>query len=106
MGVSHFSATSGVFSVMAVDASAGDVTLTKQEVADNTIFDVTGVKGSGAALIFPSAPEGKIIIVRNEDAADDVTVKVTGQTGVAVGEGKTAILKSNGTDFERVTADA
>jgi len=104
MGISHFSAVSGVFSVY-TKTSGTDITLTAQEAADNTIFDIT--PSANISLIFPAGTaQGKMIIVRDEAGATySITPKVSGQTGVAIAATKTAILKCNGTDFERVTAD-
>lgn len=104
MGVSHFSAIAGVFSVYTKTAGA-DITLTAQEAADNTVFDITA--SASLNLIFPvGTAQGKVIILRNETGATyTVTPKVSGQTGVAIAAAKTAVLKCNGTDFERVTAD-
>lgn len=105
MGVSHFSAVSSTFSTLSIDATT-DVTLTAQQAADVGVLIATAVASAGKAAIFPSAPNGKILIVRNIDADGALTVKITGQTGIVVAAAKSAILVSNGTDFVRLTADA
>ena len=105
MGVTHFSAVSGVFSTLSIASTGDDTTLTAQQAADATVIDITLT--AAKSIIFPSAVEGKIVIVHNKTAATHaVTVKVTGQTGVAIAATKTAILRCDGTDFVRVTADA
>jgi hypothetical protein len=105
MGVSHFSAISSTFSVMAIGSVTANKTLTAQEAVDHGIFTIT--VDAARDLIFPTAIEGKVIIVKNETGATHaVTVKVSGQTGIAVAATKTAILRCTGTDFVRVTADA
>jgi hypothetical protein len=105
MGVSHFSVVSSTWSVLTKDASA-NVTLTAQEAADVGILVVSATDGDTDYVAFPAAIEGKVLIVYNADAATDVIVKVTGQTGVTIGETKHAILRCTATDFVRVTADA
>jgi hypothetical protein len=62
--------------------------------------------GSGDANIIESGGvSGRIRIVRN-GAAGTVTIKESGQTGVSIATGKTAVVMHNGTDYIRVTADA
>lgn len=105
MGVSHFSAVSGVFGTLTVPSRATDLALTAQESADTTYLAITLT--AAKFVSFTSAPVGKVVIVTNLTAATHaVTVKVAGQTGIAVAATKSAILVSNGTDFVRVTADA
>ena len=105
MGVSHFSAISSTFSVLEVGSITANKTLTKQEAQDVGILTLT--VDAARDVVFPSAIEGKILIVKNNTGATHaVTVKVSGQTGVAIAATKTAILRCTGTDFARVTADA
>ena len=105
MGVSHFSAVSSTFSVLALGAVAADKTLTTQEAQDVGIVTIT--PGASIDLIFPKAIEGKLLIVKNDAAATHaVTVQVgAAGTGIAVAATKSAILRCTGTDFVRVTAD-
>jgi hypothetical protein len=104
-GVSHFSAISSTFSKLTKDCT-NDVTLTAQEAVDVGIFVPSAVAAAGKALIFPSAINGKVLFVNNTDADGALTIKVTGQSGVAIAATKSAILYCNGTDFVRLTADA
>jgi len=105
MGVSHFSAVSSTFSTLSKDLT-NDVTLTAQEAQDVGIFIPSAVAAAGKALIFPTAITGKVLLVNNTDADGAMTVKVTGQSGIAIAATKSAVLYCNGTDFVRVTADA
>jgi hypothetical protein len=87
--------------------ATNDVTLTAQEGIDVGILIASAVATAGKSIIFPTAIEGKLLVVSNADADGAVTVKVgaTG-TGVAIAAGKSAILRCSSTDFVRVTADA
>jgi len=105
MGVSHFSAISSTFSALNVASTGEHTTLTAQQAADAGIITITLTAAKD--LIFPSAPDGKIIIVSNLTAnTHGVTVQIGDSTGVTIAAAKTAILRSNGTDWVRVTADA
>lgn len=55
------------------------------------------------AIATPTA--NKIYIVSNS-CGQALTFKATGQTGVEIADGKTAMVRGNSTDFVRVTADA
>lgn len=69
-----------------------------------TILTATGTADAGvAAIATPTA--GKIYIVINA-TGQALTIKASGQTGVSIANTKTAIVRGNGTDFVRVTADA
>jgi len=62
--------------------------------------------GSGDANIIESGGvAGRIRVVRN-GANGTVTIKESGETGVSIATGKTAVVMHNGTDYIRVTADA
>lgn len=104
MGVSHFSAISSTKSVLSKVATGG-ITLTAQEAIDVGILIITATTANSDFVAFPTAIEGKVLIVANQDAAQDVIIKVTGQAGITIGEACTAILVCNGTTFVRITAD-
>lgn len=105
MGVSHFSAISSVKSTLDVPSTGDHTTLTTQQAVDAGIITITLTAAKD--LIFPTAINGKILIVANlTEATHAVTVKVSGQSGIAVAAAKTAILMCNGTTFVRLTADA
>ena len=65
------------------------------------------VTGSGAfatTLNLPAAFPGTFYVLFN-NTANNVTLKVTGQTGIVVATGKRALLVCEATDIARVTAD-
>ena len=70
-----------------------------------TVLHLTG-SPSGATSVVAEPVEGKVFIVINDDTSQTITIKASGQTGVAVATDKTAIVIGNGDDFVRVTADA
>jgi hypothetical protein len=83
-----------------VTFASGNVTLTltdtnASQAARNLRLNLTGTTGGARDLIVPAIE--KIYIVNN-GCADTVTIKVTGQTGVAVPAGKTMYVYNNGTD--------
>lgn len=65
-------------------------------VARNMYIELTGTGGTNTNLIVP-ANKKLYFIFNNSTGA--VTVKVTGQTGVSVPQGKKMLLVSNGTDI-------
>ena len=83
-----------------VTFSSGNVTLTltdtnASQTARNMRLNLTGTTGGARDLIVPAIEKMYVV---NNGCADAVTVKVSGQTGVAVPAGKTMILFNNGTD--------
>jgi hypothetical protein len=69
-------------------------------------LDLTGTTGGARDLIVPAIQKPYLV---NNGTADTITVKVSGQTGIAVPAGKSMLLYNNGTDvglaFNRVVAD-
>ena len=83
-----------------VTFSSANVTLTltnsnSSQTARNLRLNLTGTTGGARDLIVPAIE--KVYIVNN-GCADTVTIKVTGQTGIAVPSGKTMFVFNNGTD--------
>lgn len=83
-----------------VTFSSGDETLTlsntnASQTARNMRLNLTGTSGGARNLIVPAIEKMYVV---NNGLADACTVKVSGQTGVAVPAGKTMILYVNGTD--------
>lgn len=83
-----------------VTFSSGTVTLTltdtnASQTARNMRLNLTGTSGGAQDLIVPAIEKMYVV---NNGCADAITVKVSGQTGVAVPAGKTMILFNNGTD--------
>ena len=80
--------------------SSGDVTLTLTDAnttqsARNMRLNLTGTSGGARVLNVPAIEKMYVV---NNGLADACTVKVSGQTGVAVPAGKTTLLFNNGTD--------
>lgn len=83
-----------------VSFSSVDVTLTltdtnASQTARNMRLNLTGTSGGARVLNVPAIEKMYVV---NNGLADACTVKVSGQTGVAVPAGKTMILFNNGTD--------
>jgi hypothetical protein len=83
-----------------VTFASANVTLTltntnASQTARNLRLNLVGTTGGARDLIVPAIE--KIYIVNNT-CADAVTIKVTGQTGVAVPAGKTMYVYNTGTD--------
>tara|TARA_R110000822_G_scaffold168531_1_gene308590 strand:- start:158 stop:769 length:612 start_codon:yes stop_codon:yes gene_type:complete len=58
-------------------------------------LNLTGTSGGARSLIVPAVEKMYVV---NNGLADACTVKVSGQTGIAVPAGKTMLLFNNGTD--------
>jgi len=82
--------------------AAADWTLSAAEMKS---LILTATNASGAVNAIATPTNGKIYVVANA-AGHALTLKAAGQAGIAVANAKTAILRGNGTDFVRVTADA
>lgn len=81
--------------------SSSDITLTltddnTAQAARNMRLNLTGTSGGARNLIVPAIEKMYVV---NNGLADACTVKVSGQTGVAVPAGKTTLLFNNGTDI-------
>ncbi len=83
-------------------SAAVDWTLNPAETA-GAVFRPTLASGAVNA-IFPAVFPGKVFVVNNT-SGQALTVKVAGQTGIAVASTKVATLSFNATDVIRVTAD-
>lgn len=84
-----------------VTFSSADVTLTltdttASQTARNMRLNLTGTTGGSARELVVPAIEKMYVV--NNGCADTVTIKVSGQTGVAVPAGKTIVVFNNGTD--------
>jgi hypothetical protein len=105
-GTGHINAPlfNPTFGVSAHDYGAAAVawTLSAAEMQD-IIVTASNANGAVDAIATPTA--GKIYIVANS-TGQALTFKASGQTGVTIASTKTAIVRGNGTDFVRVTADA
>jgi len=92
-----------------VTFASADVTLTlsdsnSRQDARALRLNLTGTTGGARDLIVPAIQKPYIV---NNGTSDIITVKVSGQTGIAVPVGKSMILYNNGTDVvEALTAMA
>lgn len=82
-----------------VDVTSGNVTLTVANGGDDQarkmVLNITGSPGAARDVIVPST--SKIYFVANA-CGQTATVKVSGQTGVAVPNGASMVLRVDGTD--------
>ncbi len=84
-----------------VTFASADVTLTLTDTtasqsARNMRLNLTGTTGGSPRELIVPAIEKMYVV--NNGCADTVTIKVLGQTGVAVPTGKTTVVFNNGTD--------
>jgi hypothetical protein len=84
-----------------VTFASADVTLTltdttASQTARNMRLNLTGTTGGSPRELIVPAIEKMYVV--NNGCADTVTIKVLGQTGVAVPAGKTIVVFNNGTD--------
>jgi len=83
-----------------------DTTLTMSQGASattrNMFIELTGTGGASTNLIVPS--NKKLYFIYNNTSSGQVTVKVSGLTGVSVANGTKLILVSNGTDIVNATS--
>lgn len=71
-------------------------------IARNMYIELTGTGGTNTNLIVPS--NEKLYFIFNNTSSGQVTVKVSGQTGVSVANNTKLILVSNGTDIINATS--
>ena len=69
--------------------------------ARNMFIELTGTGGASTNLIVPA--NKKLYFIYNNTSSGQVTVKVSGQTGVSVPNGAKILLVSNGTDIVNAT---
>jgi len=70
-------------------------------VARNMFLELTGTGGASTNLLVPA--NKKLYFIYNNTSSGQVTVKVSGQTGVSVPNGAKVLLVSNGTDIINAT---
>lgn len=86
-----------------VFTTLADWTLSASEMLKTLLVASSG--SGGANIVVSGGTTGDVKIVRNAGNGT-FTIKESGQTGIAVASGKTAIVMHNGTDYIRITADA
>ena len=88
-------------------ATGTDTTLTipngASGVARNMYIELTGTGGTNTNLIVPA--NKKLYFIYNNTSSGQVTVKVSGQPGVSVANGKKVVLVSNGIDVSAAIND-
>jgi hypothetical protein len=87
-------------------ATGTDTTITipngASGVARNMYIELTGTGGASTNLIVPA--NKKLYFIYNHTSSGQVTVKVSGQTGVSVPNGSKVLLVCNGTDIVNATS--
>jgi len=87
-------------------STGADTTLTMSQGASattrNMFIELTGTGGASTNLIVPA--NKKLYFIYNNTSSGQVTVKVSGQTGISVANGSKVILVSNGTDIVNATS--
>jgi hypothetical protein len=94
------SVSTGTDTTMTIPQGASTATLN----ARNMFIELTGTGGASTNLIVPS--NKKLYFIYNNTSSGQVTVKVSGQTGISVANGNKVILVSNGTDIINATSYA
>jgi hypothetical protein len=94
------SVSTGTDTTMTIPQGASNATLN----ARNMFIELTGTGGASTNLIVPS--NKKLYFIYNNTSSGQVTVKVSGQTGISVANGNKVILVSNGTDIINATSYA
>jgi len=84
-------------------AGGTDVTLTATE-AKVTILEFSGVLTANINVIVPTSV-WQWTVFNNTSGAFTLTIKTSGGTGIAIGQGKRAIVYCDGTNVVRATSD-
>jgi hypothetical protein len=90
--------STGTDTTMTIPSGASTATLN----ARNMFIELTGTGGASTNLIVPV--NKKLYFIYNNTSSGQVTVKVSGQTGVSVVNGTKVVLVSNGTDIVNATS--
>lgn len=92
------------FAASAHDYAAGHVDWTLSAAEAKTLFLTPTNADSGANILAPNTANKVFCVVNGSGQV--ITILVSGQTGVAVANGKAAFVRCNGTDYARLTGDA
>jgi len=90
--------STGTDTTMTIPQGASNTTLN----ARNMFIELTGTGGASTNLIVPA--NKKLYFIYNNTSSGQVTVKVSGQTGISVANATKVILVSNGTDIVNATS--
>jgi hypothetical protein len=89
---------------LAVGGGAGTTVLTQeQQRAD--LVEYTGALTGARVIEVDATPWGPAVHFNNTSGAFDLTVRVTGQTGVKIPQGKRAVIYCDGTDVRPAVTD-
>lgn len=91
-----------IAAVESISLAAADVTLTDAQFR-NAVLEFTGVLPANRVVNFP-AREKPFIVYNNTTGAYSVTLKVTGQTGVTIAQGRRGVYYVDGTDVRDVSS--
>lgn len=92
------------FASSAVNFAGGHADYTLSAGEEKTMFLVCSNADAGASIL-ASATANKVFCVIN-GSGQTITILVSGQTGIAIANGKSAFVRCNGTDYARLTGDA
>jgi len=92
--------STGTDTTMTIPSGASTATLN----ARNMFIELTGTGGANTNLVVPA--NKKLYFIYNNTSSGQVTVKVSGQTGISVVNGTKVVLVSNGTDIFNATSYA
>jgi len=90
--------STGTDTTMTIPSGASTATLN----ARNMFIELTGTGGANTNLVVPA--NKKLYFVYNNTSSGQVTVKVSGQTGISVVNATKVVLVSNGTDIVNATS--
>jgi hypothetical protein len=89
-----------------VAVTDADTTLTTAQAQSGDIIVIdTGTYTAGRNVILPTVKGLQFTVFNNQGGAFAATFKTASGTGVAVAQTKTAIIRCDGTNYVRVTAD-
>jgi hypothetical protein len=98
-----FCRTFGQVDIAVTDA---DVTLTDAQAQSGDIITlITGTYTAGRNVILPTVKGLQFTVANLQLGAFAATFKTAAGTGIAVAQNKTAIIRCDGTNYVRVTAD-
>jgi len=89
---------------LAVVMTDADLTLSSAQY-QIPILTFSGTLTAGRNVILPTTPKGIWCVTNSTTGGFSVTIKTSAGTGIAVASGKTAFVRTDGTNVIRVTAD-
>lgn len=92
------------FAASSVNFASGHADYTLSAAEAKNLFLVAASADQAANIIAPATANKVFCLVNG--SGQTITILVSGQTGVAVANGKAAFVRCNGTDYARLTGDA